>query len=135
MAGRSRVLDSWAVLAFLEGDEPAAGKVEEILADAAESRAALLMTTVNLGEVWYASARAKSEEFADARVSDILKLGVEVVSVGWSLARQAARYKVGGGIAYADCFALALARMRKAALVTGDPEFRPFERDVKIVWV
>lgn len=38
-------------------------------------------------------------------------------------------------MAYADCFAAALARTRNAELVTGDPEFKEVEGEVKIAWL
>ena len=38
-------------------------------------------------------------------------------------------------ISLADAFAAALARRRKAELVTGDPEFKPLEREIKIRWL
>jgi ribonuclease VapC len=40
-----------------------------------------------------------------------------------------------GQIAYADCFAAALAKLHKAELVTGDHEFKLLEGDVRILWV
>ena len=33
------------------------------------------------------------------------------------------------------CFVAALARLRKAGLVTGDMEFKQVEGDVKILWI
>jgi predicted nucleic acid-binding protein len=135
MARRAKVLDSWALMALFQGEEPAAGKVEEVLAQAHETGAALFMTAVNLGEVWYCSARARSESVADERVSDVMKLGVEVVPADWGLSRHAAQFKVRGGLSYADCFALALAKIKKAELVTGDAEFKVFEGDVRMRWV
>jgi hypothetical protein len=38
-------------------------------------------------------------------------------------------------MAYADCFAIVLTRLKKAELYTGDREFRAVEEDVKIVWL
>jgi hypothetical protein len=38
-------------------------------------------------------------------------------------------------MAYADCFAVALSRLRKAELYTGDPEFKAMEKEIKIVWL
>jgi predicted nucleic acid-binding protein len=35
----------------------------------------------------------------------------------------------------ADAFAAALARETKAELVTGDPEFKPLEKEIKIHWL
>jgi hypothetical protein len=43
------MLDSWAVLAYLE-DEDAAAKVADIIADAHDEQIPLLMTVVNAGE-------------------------------------------------------------------------------------
>jgi hypothetical protein len=37
--------------------------------------------------------------------------------------------------ACADCFAAALAKIRKVELVTGDPEFKELEKEIKIVWL
>ena len=36
---------------------------------------------------------------------------------------------------YADYFAAALAKLRKAELVTGDKEFKQVEGEVKILWI
>jgi ribonuclease VapC len=135
MPKRPRVLDSWAVVAFLEAEEPAAEKMEVLLAEARESQTPLLMTTVNLGEVWYSLARAYSEADADRSVTQVLQLGVEVVAADWELAQRAAAFKVKGNISYADCFAAALAQERKAELVTGDKEFRQVDGPIKIIWL
>jgi hypothetical protein len=36
---------------------------------------------------------------------------------------------------YADCFAVAFSRLRKANLYKGDPEFEMVEKEVKVVWL
>jgi len=51
------------------------------------------------------------------------------------LARKAAEFKANKKMSYADCFAAALAKLRKAELVTGDPEFKQVEGDLKILWI
>jgi predicted nucleic acid-binding protein len=38
-------------------------------------------------------------------------------------------------MSYADCFAAALAKQSKAELVTGDPDFRQVQDEIKIVWL
>jgi len=38
-------------------------------------------------------------------------------------------------MSYADCFAAALAKDRKAHVVTGDPEFKQVEQEVQVLWV
>jgi uncharacterized protein with PIN domain len=38
-------------------------------------------------------------------------------------------------MSYGDCFAAALAKLRKAELVTGDEEFGQIEKEIKILWI
>ena len=49
--------------------------------------------------------------------------------------REAARVKATKRMAYADCFAVALARLKKAEIYTGDREFKAVEKDIKVVWL
>ena len=44
----------------------------------------------------------------------------------------AAHLKTDCPIAYADCFAAALSQIKKATLVTGDPEFRKVKPDLNL---
>ncbi len=134
MARRPRVFDSWALMAFLE-DEPSAEKVEELIAQAQDAEVPLLITTVNLGEIWYSLARSRSESDADTAVAHLVRLGFEVIDADWELARQAAALKARFKLAYGDCFAAALAKLKRSEVVTGDREFKQLEDEVKIFWV
>ena len=51
------------------------------------------------------------------------------------LADLAADFKARYKISLADAFAAALAKDRKTELVTGDPEFKPLEKEIKIQWL
>ena len=128
------VLDSWAVMAYLE-DEPSAEKVADIIADAHESGTPLLMPVVNVGEVWYIIAREASEADADRSFRDLKQLSIEFVDADWHLTHQAAQYKSKHRMSFADCFAAALAKERKAHLITGDKEFAQVEAEVGVIWV
>jgi predicted nucleic acid-binding protein len=128
------VVDSFALLAFLK-QEPGYKEVAELLRQAADGQARVGITAVNLGEVWYRLARFHSEAEADRVVVDLMDLGVEVVEAGWALSRQAAAYKKAGGLSFADCCAAALAKAWGAPLVTGDPEFRRLEAEVRLQWL
>ena len=134
MAAAPKVLDSYALLAFFE-DEPGAHQVHDLLVEAEKSDTKLLMTVVNLGEVWYSIARGYSEDTAEAKLREIREMAIEIVDADWNLTRQAAAFKAKGKIAYADCFAAALASQRKAQLVTGDPECRLLEDRIEILWI
>jgi predicted nucleic acid-binding protein len=129
-----KVLDSYALMAFFE-DEPGADFVRELIRKAVEGDTNLLMAAVNLGEVWYAIARNNSPEVADQYIHEIKGMGIEIVDADWNLTRQAAAFKANGNISYADCFAAALAKLKKAELVTGDKEFKPLEGEIKVAWV
>lgn len=131
---RAIVLDSWAVMAYLE-DEATAEKVADIIADAHEEKIPLLMTVVNAGEVWYILAREASVAEADTSIRQLRQLGIEFVDADWDLAHVAAGFKSKHKMSFADCFAAALAKQRKAHLVTGDQEFKQVEADVIITWL
>jgi predicted nucleic acid-binding protein len=128
------VLDSWSILAYLE-DEPAGQQVADIIADAHENGIPLMMTVVNAGEIWYITARGTSEEDADSILAELSQLGIQLFDADWALVREAARSKISGKMSFADCFAAALAKDKKADLVTGDPEFKQVEADVRIAWL
>jgi len=131
----AKVLDSWALLAFFK-DEPAAPAVEELIHKASADRARLLLSVVNWGEVYYGMWRAGGKAAADAAAEDLARLPVELMDVHFQQARQAAIYKATRKMSYADCFAAALAHEIKGAeLVTGDPEFKELEKEIKIHWL
>ncbi len=134
MPRRAKVFDSWALMAFLTY-EPAADKVEEIINEAHATETPLYVSVVNLGEVWYSLIRSRSEADADRGVQEIIGLRIKPEPVEWQLARQAATFKSKYRISYADCFAAALAREKKADLVTGDNEFKQLGDELRICWL
>lgn len=130
----AKVLDSWALLCYL-GQEPGFEKMIELFEKAVESAKPLLMCIVNWGEVYYQIARRFGDQKAHEMEQLIQTLPIMVVEADKDLTREAARIKSIKRMAYADCFAVALARLKKAELYTGDPEFKAVEKDVKVVWL
>lgn len=131
---RSIVLDSWAIMAYLEG-EPAAERVAEIIADSHEDGIPLLMTVVNAGEVWYIISRRTNAAEADRTIKLLQEIGIKFVDADWPLTKIAAGFKVKGNVSYADCYAAALAKQNKATLITGDREFKQLDDEISIVWL
>ena len=121
-------------MAYLQ-DEPAAVKIADTIADAREQGDRLLMSVVNVGEVWYSFARRRSIADAEQALRWISEIGIELVDADIELTRIAARFKAKGGISYADCFAAALAKHHNAALLTGDKEFKQLENEISIIWL
>ena len=128
------VFDSWAVIAYLEG-EPAAEKVADHIADAHDADIPLFMSVVNAGEVWYIVAREASINDADRSIQQLRQLGIEFVDANWTLAHEAGGYKSKHKMSFADCFAAALAKHKRAMLLTGNPEFKQVEKEITIDWL
>ena len=131
---KTYVLDAHAVLAFCQG-ERGAQTVENLLLDAHAGRAALLMSVVNWGEVYYALARTQGKPAADAWLTDFDRLPVELADADRELAFTAAELKARRRLPYADSFAAGLAKLRHGTVVTGDPEFELAEPEVSVLWL
>src|SRR2546422_9727167 len=119
----TKVLDSWALIAFFE-DEAAAEEMEKLLHQAADEKHKLLLSVINWGEIYYNTMREVSQEAAEQKAAELSTLAIELVPVEADLVlvKQAAIFKATNKMAYADCFAAALAKIRNVELVTGDPE-------------
>jgi predicted nucleic acid-binding protein len=115
-------LDSWAVLAWLDGDEPAARIVQEALETERP-----WMSWLNLGEVAYQLERRHGADEA-ALVVGRLRASVALDEVTPARILAAAQIKAVQPIAFADCFAAATALARGATLLTGNPEL--LDRDI-----
>ncbi len=131
---KAYVLDTWAVIAYLE-DEPSGEQVEDLIATAHEEQIPIYMSVINVGEVWYTMAREISEEEANASVKSLRDLRIQFENADWELTQEAARFKSQHKMSYADAFAAALAKIKKADLVTGDNEFKPLDGEIKIAWL
>jgi len=110
------VLDSWAVLRYLEGVESAAGRVAKLL-DGERP----LMSWINLGEVHYVLRRAHGEGAAVETIRDLRDV-VDAQLPDAQLVLAAARIKADHPMAFANAFGAALAVAEDAELWTGDPE-------------
>jgi predicted nucleic acid-binding protein len=104
------------VLAWLDGEEPAAEAVADVVARERPS-----MSWINLVEVTYRLTRDHGKDEAEKVVSELRALVTEDLP-GVSAMRAAADLKAQHPIALADCFAIALATEKGATLMTGDPE-------------
>lgn len=134
MRAAVRVLDSYSLIAYIEGE---AGKdtMIELFRSARDSGRQCLLSVVNWGEIYYITFREAGQQRAEEVAHLIHTLPIHLVPVDLELAKQAAIFKSGKKMSYADCFAAALAKNRRVELVTGDKEFRQVENEVKILWL
>ena len=111
----SACLDSWAILAWLDGEEPALSRVEELLA----SRP--IASWVNLVEVYYRVERDHGRAAADDTLG-LLRSALAPDLPGIARMVEVARITARAAIALGDCFAVATAAAHGIVLLTGDPE-------------
>lgn len=128
------VLDSHALLALFR-DETGADLVRRLLEKAAEKDVPLHMTEVSYAEVQYIVRRLEGEGAWAAIAQELQAAPIEFHPATRSLADLAAGFKARYKLSLADAFAAALAREKKAELVTGDPEFKALEKEIKIHWL
>jgi ribonuclease VapC len=128
------VFDSWALLAFFQGED-AAYHVERFINQCWENGERMFISTINVGEIWYTVARRESSEKADEIVGHLKSLGIEMVDASFDRIMQASQIKKNGKLSYADAFAAALAMEKKATLLTGDFEFKFLEEQIDIFWL
>jgi ribonuclease VapC len=129
-----KVLDSFALLAYFR-NEPGAAAVQNLLVTAGKNDVSPHMSDLNYAEVKYSIIK-KNGAAAWAEASKILEgLPVEFHSTTRALAGTAADFKARHKISLAEAFAAALAAEKRAAVVTGDPEFKALEKEIKIHWL
>jgi len=108
-------LDSWAVLAWLDGEEPALTRVNGVI----ESRP--VISWINLVEVYYRLERDHGRDAADETLG-LLRATLSPDLPGTARMFEAARLKARAAIALGDCFAATTAAAHGLVLLTGDPE-------------
>ncbi len=121
---KTRVLDTWPILEWMNRRQPATDAVERLFDDSLAGTARVFMSAINAGEVYYFLRKKHSERIAESwrESSRTLPVTIEVPTMDeiWDAALLKGQYPM----AYADAFAAALAHKYRCPLITGDPEFR-----------
>jgi len=144
------VLDSWSIIAWLQGESPgekvrnlinwvngerdSEDKIRSLIGQSKIVEIRLLVNIINLGEVFYILGRRKGEQEAKETIDEIKENPLEIIPVSNSLVFKAASIKMKHLVAYADAFAIATAITQKGSLLTGDPELKDV-RDIPIIWI
>lgn len=128
------MLDANAILDYVQ-DGPGAGTIERLLRDALRNNAALMISVINLGEVFYCLRSSKGERKARQLIDDLVLLPLQVLPVDLFQALKAGELKAIHRIPYVDGIAAALSVRHNATLVTGDRDFRKLGRRVSVLWL
>jgi ribonuclease VapC len=129
-----KVLDSFALIAYFR-DEPGAEAVENLLVTAGKKDSPLHMTDVNYADVKYSIVKKDGVEAWREAAKILQGLPIDFHSTNRALADAAADFKARFRMSLADAFAAALAKEKRSELVTGDPDFKALEKEVKVVWL
>lgn len=126
-----KVFDAFPLLCWLQ-EEPGWKKVDSYLTQAAQGSLEIVISAVNVGEIYYRLIRAVGMQKAEIFLSNIRHkvFPLTVVPVTNSRVWRAARIKGSYRVSYADAFAVALAKELNAPLVTGDPEILDLPSDL-----
>lgn len=131
---KTRVLDSWAILEWLNGRTRPGNEVAALLAGAEAGQARLLISAINVGEVYYFLRKQINKTLSESwrQSSRTLPVTIEVPTMDdiWA----AALLKGDHPVSYPDAFAAALAKKHNCPMVTGDPEIRPIKH-VELDWI
>jgi len=128
------VLDANALLDFLDLG-PGAQRVRAILHDAHQERAAVLISVLNWGEIFYLLWQRRGEETARRTIASLSRLPIEIVAVDLVQTMKAGELKAVHKIPYVDCVAAALALQHRATLVTSDRDFEKLGRHFLVLWI
>ena len=128
------VLDASAVLAMFFA-EPGMETMRDLFHKASEADRPIYISAVNWAEVLYKMERKHGKNGLETAHQFERTTPLEAVPVDRDLAEAAAHLKNNYKLGLADAFAAALAKEKKAELVTGDPEFKALEKEIKIHWL
>ncbi|MDI6732268.1 MAG: PIN domain-containing protein, partial [Candidatus Margulisbacteria bacterium] len=119
---------------YLKG-EPGWERVKNVIWDAYKKKTALFLSCVNLGEIYYIIYRNYSPSAADQAISMIKLWPLRLIDAKMDMAIIAGRVKAENALSYADAYVVAAALSKKAAIITGDPEFKQIEDLVEVQWL
>ncbi|MDR1564859.1 MAG: type II toxin-antitoxin system VapC family toxin [Oscillospiraceae bacterium] len=138
MMENAYVLDACALIALLE-KEDGANVVLKLYNEAKTNRIKLMMSKLNLLEVYYGTLRDYGLDQAHKLIESISKSPIQIVSdFSDEVFVEAGRLKASYKISLADSIALAEAAVRQALLVTCDHhEFDIIEQNepIKFLWI
>lgn len=131
---KTTVLDASALLAMFFG-QPGMEQMRDLFHKASDADKPMLISAVNWAEVLYKLERKQGNVGLQTAQHFERTMPLEVAPLDRELAEAAAHLKNEHDLGLADAFAAALAKSKKAELVTADTEFKALEKEIKITWL
>jgi predicted nucleic acid-binding protein len=119
----SKVVDAWAMITWLL-DQANAAAVESFIQAADAGRINLVMSWMNVGEVYYIIFKRHGRDPAKEFLSRLPSLPIRLVLPDQDGILAAAKVKATHPVAFSDAFAIALAQSENGSVITGDDEIR-----------
>jgi uncharacterized protein len=131
------VLDSWPLLEWIKGREPARTHFNSLAREAMTGRLEFHISRINYGEAIYSIHKATDIADVESALQRLRSAPICVHTVDDALVDEAVDLKSRHAFSFADAFAAALAIRLGAPLVTGDREFRSLEEhgSLQLRWV
>ena len=117
------VLDASSLLRFTD-NETGADRVSTLLARAAQSEVAVVLSAVNWGEIITVLCKRYDVAHMEFITRNLLSLPLSIQPVSTSDAEAAGKLRHQFKLPYVDAFAGALAAREKAILITADFDFK-----------
>jgi len=115
--------------------EPGMEQVRDLFHKASDADKPMLISAVNWAEVLYKLERKQGNVGLQTAQHFERTMPLTVEPLDRELAEAAAHLKNEHYLGLADAFAAALAKHKKAELITGDIEFKALEKEIKINWL
>ena len=131
---KTTVLDASALLAMFFG-QAGMEQVRDLFHKASDADKPMLISAVNWAEVLYKLERKQGNVGLQTAQHFERTMPLDIAPLDRELAESAAHLKNEHSLGLADAFAAALAKSKKAELVTADTEFKALEKEIKIGWL
>ena len=131
---RNKVLDSSALIAYLEADK-GCDRITQIFQKAAENNLNIFMSVIHWGEVLSVIERRYNLKKKDEVEELMERMTMEIVPVDKEQARTASHIRTKYKLHYIDAFAASLAVAKKAEVWTMDKDFEAVKHLIPIVFL
>jgi len=132
--GECFILDACAMLAYLN-NEHGVEVIGEVLEKGNRDEAKIFITAMDLAEIYHIVLKKEGRDKALKTILLIKNLPVECVGLDEPLLMLAGEIRMQFPLTLGDALVAAVAKTKKAKLITGDSDFKSLEKEIECVWI